>query len=86
MLWQKEKTRILRDHEDQINQLRKSIEIIEDKNSSLRRKLSEQSDDLKLEKMKVDLKKRRATYMAPGRSHSRHTYIAPYISYLHGTR
>ena len=65
MLWQREKARILKEHDDKISELNKTIKGLEDETESLKRKLNDQRDDLKMEKMKIDLTKRKALANAP---------------------
>lgn len=65
MLWQREKARILKDHDEKIRELNKTIKKWEDEVESMKRKLNDQRDDLKMEKMKIDLTKRKALANAP---------------------
>lgn len=65
MLWQKEKSRILKDHDKIISELHQKIAELEKQKESLRLKYEEQTNDLKMEKMKVEITRKRSTAKLP---------------------
>lgn len=68
ILWEKEKTRILKDHQLMIDKLNDKVKELETQRDNYKKKLAEQLDDLKTEKLKADISRRRSTaHLTPGK-------------------
>ncbi|XP_067949890.1 uncharacterized protein [Watersipora subatra] len=64
-LWQKEKVRILKDHEEKINSLKTRISEMDREKEVLRQKLEDRNDALKTEKLRVEVTKKRSSASLP---------------------
>lgn len=64
-LWQKEKTRILKEHNETIQELREELEKVKAQKETLKHKLEDQGDTLKMEKMKMEINKKRSSAGLP---------------------
>lgn len=64
-LWQKEKARVLAQHDETIRQLKEELTKVQAQKDSLKHKLEDQGDALKMEKMRVEMTKKRSSANLP---------------------